>query len=74
MGKQNNENLKNLKFVDFLEQIDLEINNSITKNDFENVIEKLQNYKINVQADNQIFKQSIIDAIDQLIEDINKLY
>lgn len=73
MEKQNNQNSENLKFVDFLEQIDSEINNCTTKNDFEKVIEKLQNYKINVQADNEIFKQSIIDALDDMIEEIEKL-
>ena len=73
MEKQNNKNSENLKFVDFLEQIDSEINNCTTKNDFEKVIEKLQNYKINVQADNEIFKQSIIDALDDMIEEIEKL-
>ena len=73
MEKQNNQNSENLKFVDFLEQIDSEINNCTTKNDFEKVIEKLQNYKINVQADNEIFKQSIIDALDDMIKEIEKL-
>lgn len=68
-----NKNDNNLTFVDFLEQIESEIDNSKSKNDFENIIEKLENYKTNIQANNEIFKQSIIDAIDDMIEVIEKL-
>ncbi len=66
MKKTKNDNLENLTFVDFLEQIESEIDNSKSKNDFENIIEKLENYKTNIQANNEIFKQSIVDAIDDL--------
>jgi len=68
-----NKNDNNLTFVDFLEQIESEIDNSKSKNDFENIIQKLENYKINIQANNEIFKQSIVDAIDDMIENINKI-
>lgn len=73
MKKTKNDNLENLTFVDFLEQIESEIDNSKSKNDFENIIQKLENYKINIQANNEIFKQSIVDAIDDMIQDINKI-
>lgn len=73
MKKTKNDNLENLTFVDFLEQIESEIDNSKSKNDFENIIEKLENYKTNIQANNEIFKQSIVDAIDDMIQDINKI-
>lgn len=72
MKKQKKES-QNLLFVDFIEQIDNEIENSKTKKQFDKIIEKLEQYKENIQADNEVFKQSVIQAIDDMIDDIKKI-
>lgn len=73
MTKQEQEKLVSLPFRDFLEIIDGDVDKANTKEEFQIIIEKLEVYKENFTSDNEIFKQSTIDSIDELINDINNL-
>lgn len=73
MKKQDQEKLVSLPFKDFLELIDSEIDTANTKKQFEKIIEKLEVYKDNFTSDNEVYKLSTIDAIDGIIDDINKI-
>ena len=73
MKKQDQEKLVSLPFREFLEEIDGDVDNSKTKKDYNKILEKLEIYRDNFTSDNEVFKQSTIDAIDGIIEDINKI-
>ena len=73
MTKQDQEKLVSLPFNEFLDQIDGDVDKSTTKEDYDKILEKLEVYKENFTSDNEVFKQSTIDAIDELINDINSI-
>jgi len=73
MTKQDQEKLVSLTFSEFLNEIDTDVDKANTKEEFKAIIEKLEIYRDNFNSDNDIFKQSTIDSIDELIDDINNL-
>ena len=73
MTKQDQEKLVSLTFSDFLNEIDSDVDKANTNDEFKVIIEKLQIYRDNFNSDNELFKQSTIDSINELIGDINNL-
>lgn len=66
--KQNEMEIK--PFNDFLTEIEDQIEKCKTNKQYVKIIEKLENYKQSISIENEIYKQSTIDAIDDLIEQI----